>query len=334
MKNEIKIVYIALVMLFVPLYVSGQNIENRKFIIPQDSSSIIAQFENNSIKEVGKIDIPYPSKSVFLENLLFVSLCFGEEAKDRKLIISDEHGKKIFEKTEYKFDSINFKGNVVYLGGQYEKENELFSFIDLTKLDSIINKIFLPIKKMKGKSIDDILIRDNALYLVDNLVFPKYILKYDITTPNKPKHKKTSELQNNGSYEHIIKGDISENWVVLFSSSWGRFGDYAHLSIVGKDENWKRENSLGFYYGWGRGEFDALPGVDRDFYKVLDICLIDDTLLVLKEDALYSIKLTDKIAKEKLIQIEKNREEFKKLMKIEGGYYLLINRDKYKLLKI
>jgi hypothetical protein len=176
-----------------------------KVIIPQNKFSVIAQFENKSINEVGKIGIPYSSKSVFTKNRLFVSLCFGTKYKSRRLKIFDEYGNQLLRKTEYKFDSINFKDNTVYLGGQYKKEKgELFSFIDLTDPKSLLadvdykmENMELPVKSMEGKSIDDILIRDDTLFLVDNIVFPKFIFIYDINMPNNPKHIGTYKLENN-----------------------------------------------------------------------------------------------------------------------------------------
>jgi hypothetical protein len=100
---------------------------NDKFIIPQNKFSVIAEYEDNLIRETGKIDIPYSSKNVFLKNRLMVSLCFNRKSESGILKIFDEHGNQLLRKTKYNFESINFKDNVVYLNltDKMTKENVL-----------------------------------------------------------------------------------------------------------------------------------------------------------------------------------------------------------------
>jgi hypothetical protein len=305
---------------------------NDKIIIPQNNFSIIAEYEGNLIKETGKIDIPYSSKSVFLKNRLIVSLCFGLNPKSRRLRIFDEYGNQLLRKTDYKFSSINFKDNVVYLGGQYKNQrDELFSYIDLNDVVFKMNEVDLPIKTIKGKSIDDILIRNKTLFLVDNIVYPKYIFKYDASIPNHLKHIGTYELENNGTYEHIIKGDINDNWIILFSSTVGMGGAYQHISIIGKEEKWKEQNALTFCVE--KAHFSESYHL-RTFTRVLDICIIKDVLLILKEDGLYFINLINKITEGNIIQINDNKDKYDKLLKINNECCIILNGEKYKLLTL
>jgi hypothetical protein len=300
---------------------------NTKFIIPQKKYGIIAEFENNKIKEIGKIDVPYSSKSVFLKNRLFVSLCFGKMPKSRRLKIFDEHGNQLLRKAEYKYESINFRDNIIYLGGQYRnKRNDMFSFIDLNNIDFKVNEIDIPIKTIEGKSIDDILIRNNLLLLVDNIVFPKYIFKYDISISNNPKIIGVHELENNGTYEHIIKGDINDNWIILFSSSVNHGVSFQHISIIEKNEDWNKQKCLSFC-------IDAVGGWRKvDSMVVFDICLIDDNLYILKEDGLYCINLQNKILEKNVRLINKNNEKHDRILKISDEHCLLLNNEEYKLL--
>jgi hypothetical protein len=192
-----------------------------------------------------------------------------------------------------------------------------------------MNEIDLPIKTIEGKSIDDILIRNKTLFLVDNIVFPKYIFKYDTSIPNNPKHTGTYELENNGTYEHIIKGDINDNWIVLFSSTDGRDGAYQHISIIGKEEKWKEQNVLTFCVE--KSHFSKSYHL-RTFTRVLDICIIKDVLLILKEDGLYFINLINKITEGNIIQINDNKDKYDKLLKINNECCIILNGEKYKLL--
>ena len=299
--------------------------ESNKFIIPQKNFGIIAECNNNIIKETGKIDIPYSSKSVFLKNRLIVSICFGSKPKSKRLKVFDEHGKQLSKRTEYKFESINFKENTVYLGGQYRnKEKELFSYIDFTDIGFDTREVEIPVKTVMGKTIDDILIRGDILYLVDNVVYPKYIFKYDISAANNPRHIETCKLENNGTYENIIKGDINENWIVLFSSSVGRCGAKQHISIIGKEEQWNKQNCLTFLTGKSYSD-------SHEFSRVLDICVIQGKLLILKENSLCFIDLENRIAEENITQINDNNEKYNKILKVDNDCCILLNEEKYEL---
>jgi hypothetical protein len=64
-------------------------------------------------------------------------------------------------------------------------------------------------------------------------VFPKYIFEYDISNPKEPKHINTIDLPDNGTYEHIVKGDGNEKWLGIKSSTVGSFGTAQHLNIFG-----------------------------------------------------------------------------------------------------
>ena len=309
--------------------------KTNKFIIPQNKRSIIAEYDNNHIKEIGKIDIPYLSKSVFIDNRLIISICFGTKLKNRRLKIFDEYGNQLLRKTELKFESINFKDSVVYLGGQYIKNRrELFSFIDFSNVDFIIDEIKLPVKSIEGKSIDDILIRNNTLYLVDNIVFPKYIFEYNINIPNNPNHIGTYELENNGTYEHIKKGDINDNWIILFSSTVGMGGSYQHISIIGKENKWNNQNVLHFCTYSPLQNNKHFSSSSKNSSIILDICIIEDSLLVLKKDGLYSIELTGKNINEDIKQIDDNRNKYNKLIKINNEICVILNAEKYELLKL
>jgi hypothetical protein len=122
--------------------------ENRIFVIPQNNGSIIARLDDTGISEIAKLDVPYHSKSVVTENGLIVSLCFGTKQKSRRLRIFDTNGKQLLRKTEYKYESISCKNNVVYLGGQYgSKNHEIFAFIDLSDINFSLTEVDLPVQK-------------------------------------------------------------------------------------------------------------------------------------------------------------------------------------------
>lgn len=148
--------------------------------------------------------------------------------------------------------------------------------MNLDTMEFTINSMELPIRVMNGKSIDDILINGNELLLVDNMIFPKYLIKYDISVPITPMYIDTIGLQNNGTYEHIIKGDMNNDWLILLSSTIGMDGSFQYITITGKTE--------------------GLLSVDG--YSNIDIALIKNKLFVLSSDGLWYIDLNKRISEE------------------------------------
>lgn len=299
------------------------------FIIPQEKMSIICEYDNYTLNEIGKIEIPFNSKTILTENDLFISICLGSKLISRMLKIFDINGKQLLQKTDCKFESIAGKNNVVYLGGQYKKnEGELFSYIDLTDLNFNIIELNLPIKSMSGKSIDDILIRNNKLYLVDNIVYPKYIFEYDISIPNEPKYINTRELENNGTYEHIIKGVINNDLLVLFSSSVGMGGVCQHLSIMGK-------TNITLSYLTYNSKFREGHNKNREEEEeIFDIVLLDDYLVILKKNEICYMQLNKLISKKSIKSINTNEKKYCKILKLNSNECIIYNANEYELLKL
>lgn len=340
---------------------------NDLIIIPQSSKSIIANIENDTIKEIEKIDIPFNSNSIITKNNLVVSLCyeidsssemgnrFSKEAlintsllsifcKTYKLKIHNLKGDLIFEKKNANYKAINFIDNIVYLGGEYKKglgsksynKGEMFSVINLDEFEFKTNQIELPIKIIEGKSIDDILINKEELILVDNIVYPKYLIKYNISSPQNPIHLETLELPNNGTYEHIIKGDINDDWMILYSSTVGMGGSSEHITVSENTQGHLHlPDSLSF------PPFADMKDKKDNTYHFRDIVLIKNKLFILRSDGLGFIDLNKttsdkkfKFIKTELLNISRIiKSRLDKLIAINESGYELINNEpltKYK----
>jgi hypothetical protein len=314
------------------------------FAIPQEGQSLIARMDGDTIIEVGNIDIPYTSKSVATENGYIVSICFGNKPKASRLKIFDSSGRQLVRKTEYKYRSIACKNNVVYLGGQFNaRSSELFACIDLTDVtftaeECTAAELALPTLSVAGKAIDDTLIRNNRLILVDNVMYPKYLFEYDITTPNAPKHIATEELPNNGTYEHIIKGDINDDYLALLSSSVGRSGSYTHITISGKrnvllryltysvhDDRDKLKSYL------NDTPYDDTNKIERIKRKhIFDIALIGDYLFILGSDGLECLDLRGETTKSSGVPIPCGIKG-ERLLKTPDNRLVVINKREYEL---
>lgn len=295
-------------------------------IIPQKKRSIIAALENSKITETGTISIPYASKNIRVQGSMFAALYSGFNRGSKKLAVFDKSGRQLSQKRPLKFESIIGKGDAAYLGG------EKLAFIDLKDSALTVNEIELA---EKFKSIGGMLVRNNDLFLIDNNAPSTYVLKYNISEPSAPRHIGTNKLKNNGTNEHIIKGDISENWLVLFSSTADKSGTCQHISIVGKEENWINYSILNFYAGkeslwrkwFGKGSrHDA-------FYKVCDICVIRNKLLILKENGLFLVDLSEKTDGQNIAQINNNENAYDRFLKINSENCIIHNEKKYELMQ-
>jgi hypothetical protein len=217
------------------------------FVIPQQAQSIIAKIQDNQIIEIATIDIPFYSKTVYCPSKeVFISINFREKA----LKMYNREGLYLGFNNQFEFKCIAIKEEIIYLGGAYKKKKnglgELCSMLDLNEVDFKFKQINLPIVALKNKAIDDIVIIDDKLILLDNIVFPKYIFEFDISNPRVPIHTNTFDLPDNGTYEHIVKGDGNEKWLGIKSSTVGQCGSTQHLTIHGNHKV-KMEYSTDIY---------------------------------------------------------------------------------------
>jgi hypothetical protein len=297
---------------------------NKHFIIPQLKSSLIAKVIDEKVKIIQTIDIPYKSICRFTKNNLIVSQC----TDINEFRIYDSEAKLIHKKEDCNYRALAVKDNTVYLGGEYtitdnkRDHGEMFSIINLECTSYELLNQDLPIKVVRGKSIDDILVRCNQLFLVDNIIYPKYLLRYDITIPDKPKHLQTVQLPRNGTYEHIIKGDINKDYMVIFSLTFGRNGGARHIRISGKTEGY-----LSMHIPFDK-KFETIP----DFFK--DICLKDDYLIILKTEGIGIISLNQEISDENIRTINTNTPTFDKLIKTPNNDVIGVNENNFELINV
>ena len=290
--------------------------KNSMFIIPLNQKSLICRIENNKIRELGSFAKTIDSKSIIVNDEFICSI-------DSIISVFDIQGNLLKEiKSDFELTSLNSKNKVVYIGGKSSEHEtnsgEIFAIIDLDDKDFKLEKINIPIDVSYGKAIDDILIMKNKLLLVDDIIYPKYILEYDITDSKNPKHIETKELDNNGTYEHIVKGDLNQNWLVLLSSTVGMGGSSDHIVIEGKT---KGHISV-------HREFDSgirTEGQDLESFK--DICLVDNILYVLVNSIVYSLDLHKNISKEDMKKVDTKLNSIRKIIHAPNNEIIFIDYD-------
>jgi hypothetical protein len=304
---------------------NSNNSKNSIFIIPLQGKSLICSFKNNTIKELGSFPKTINSKSIIVNDKYICSI-------DSLISIFDINGKLLKQiQSDFIPSCLNSKGNVVYLGGSNKntdhKVGEIFAILDLGNGDFTLELKEIPIKLSYGKSIDDILIFENKLILVDNIVYPKYLLEYDITDLENPKHVMTNELANHGTYEHIIKGELNKDWLILLSSTTGRLGSSDHISIK-KSITDMSSSSISAHQPnyWmlrkSEGEYDEAS--IKDFS---DICLMDNMLYVLVDSSVYSLDLETEHTAENLKKVPSKLSSIQKIIHFANNRMVFIGRN-------
>lgn len=287
---------------------------NSIFIVPQSNKSLICNIDNNKIIEIGSVPENIDSKCIVVDDKYICCINSSISIYDIKGILI----KKLI--VDFNPKSLNSKNKFVYLGGISNEgranPGEIFAMIDLNDNNFTLNEIKLPIKIFNGKAIDDVLIINDKLILVDNIVYPKFLLEYNISDPGKPKHIITKNLGSNGTYEHIVKGDINNNWMVLLSSTVGERGSFDHIVIEGKTEGYIISKG-GFYIS------------DESFD---DICLVNNLLYILVKDNAYSIDLEKTISRDAMNKIKTRLKSVKKIIRSPCNRIILIGKnDGYEL---
>ena len=292
---------------------------NKKLsIIPQSGKGLIVEISDNQVHVLDKINIPYNSISKIIKNETIVTL----DKDNKKLLFHNINGSFLCSMKVPFGIAMNVKDTVIYIVGQ-SREGEVCYLLDLdSKVQTLVN-LDLPEPMSYGKAVDDILILGNKMFLIDNIVYPKYTFEYDISIPNKPKWINTIELENNGTYEDIIKGDINEEWMIyLSSSSSGYTGNASHITIEGKTNI-----TLTI-----RG--NTYNDSQRPFLWFKDICLVGDILYVLTDIGLgyYDLNTPD-LDYTDIIFIN-HKIVAKKIIKVNNKQLLLVNQHGYELLNL
>ncbi len=203
------------------------NIKPNFYALPSEKGKFgIFYHEGNSF--IMHKDYQVSKNSVYSSDNLNTTAIVDNKKKTLYIeSLTDKTSESISIPFEIKALSLLVHKNNVFIGG--DNTTELLLQYNMLKKEWF--KLSIPKELMKyGKSIDDILVDEQQLIAVDDIVLPKYILFYNIDDSGS-KYIEHLKLVANGSYEHIRKAQISENYIGLFSTTVGRSGAYNHITL-------------------------------------------------------------------------------------------------------
>lgn len=294
--------------------------------IPQNPAAKILEFKDENFVEYGILPCGYKSRSIIESDLIVVS-----NYNKKLLLVLDLELNKVREfKTNDELDRLESKKGICYLGGiRTKKERNPFYKLELKSKSLELLPIRLPVPFKEGKAIDDIAVTDDELVLFDNILYPKYIITYDLRSHFRLDWKKIEKLNDLGTYARIKRGLQNNEWRVILFSTVGRGHCYNALLISGK-KNYKKIFDL--------QEENSLI-ISNRIYEVIrsnliyDIAILKDVLYILTRSHLSKVDLNELEIKEPT-PIALNDKEFKQIKLFNNSHLFMISEEGYRWMKI
>lgn len=223
--------FFLLYLLFVSISLNAQE---QYLFIPEIDSLSAYQYKDNKLRKLTttKFEI---TKLFHIEKKHFVIT--NSDSSGILFGTFEMNGINIFFKKKLPSNfhpiSIFLFNGFIFVGGNWNS-GDFFLVLDTNTKEwaeiKIPEEVYFP-----GKGIDDFLMMDSTLIAVDNIVYPKFLLFYDVKNLLDLNLIKTFELDDNGAYESIHKGINSENYIGLLSSSGGCCSSYDNIQILKSD---------------------------------------------------------------------------------------------------
>ena len=318
---------------------------------------------NDSIRQIGKLDFP-PYSNVIIGNNGWIAAIppaarFSDSAikrwahtfpreflymKENNMImlgkIDRYYNITYFPTIKFPHDhlieTVKFYDDIMFIAGKgtaglgVKGYGEKASLVNLDDPEKKIIPLDMPeALKKEGKSIDEILFRGNKMILVDDCIYPKYLFEYDITCLITPKLINQFSLYIHGSYEKIVKAQISEKYITLMSTIVGSGGSAKIVTVL--DVNtYKEVNEF-----WSSMPAVVLPNEKTKELQIVDCCLVGNNVyFVADTNKVYFKNVYDKNAKIGDKYIDVNRlKNVKKIFSL-NGHLLLVDGDNFELLKL
>ncbi|SKB77414.1 hypothetical protein [Maribacter arcticus] len=262
------------------LSVLGQNgIKNGKlFILKQDQKTIsINSFEDNGIKQIKTFTIS--EKSIYTTDQKERVVILDTVKNNISLINTKTESKSELKiPFDLKPKTILLNDENLFIGGEMGKEMLVQYNIQSQKW----YKLEIPIEVLfPGKAIDDLVINDSLLIAIDNIVMPKYVLFYKLSSNEKLILSHFKELKSNGAYESIYQGRITDNYIGLISGTYsGYVGATEHITVY---DNLNLKNSFAL----------SSNAQKKDYHTFMDFVIIGDKIAIASKEkgfGLFQIK--------------------------------------------
>jgi hypothetical protein len=203
-------------------------------VLPSGRTTNLCTVEGDRIDEIAPLDCP-PLAAWALSNAGWVA-CLSREGRAVSLARVDA-ACQVSPRPDlslpdgYEAACLAFRGDVLYVGGACGREAA--GLFDLALERPAWTRLDLPENLRKdGKRIDALLVDGGRLVAVDDLIVPKWLLTYDAADPRWPRLAAVFRLPVHGTYEHIVAATLGTDWLAVFSTTVGMFGEGRHVGLL------------------------------------------------------------------------------------------------------
>src|SRR5690606_29228098 len=206
--------------------------QNKYYVLPENQSFNLYEKQEDELIKLEELKFKYTELYAFDADELVIVNDDSTKFHYGRIKHSKFEEKLVKEFPEkFKINTIELKDGFVYFGGSWS-DGELFYVFDLNSKE--FYPIPIPDEAFKiGKAIDDILFFDEKIIAVDNIREPKFLIDYNSEELPGLKTARTFQLESNGTYEQIHKGDVNEHYMILLSETVsGYIGFSNHIMVL------------------------------------------------------------------------------------------------------
>jgi hypothetical protein len=210
----------------------------RWFVVPRRNASVLCTVDGGRLVEINPVPVPVRGEcAVSASGWIAFTLDEGR-AIGRAHVDAEPAEQRSFPllamPADYKAHTLAFAGDVLYVGG--ECGEEVLGTFDLAEVAPAWAPVEVPPGlRQQGKAMDDLLVDGDRLIAVDDIVYPKYLVLYDVADPARPRLREVRDIPNHGTYERIHTAALGENWLAILSGTFGRAGAFQHVALFDRE---------------------------------------------------------------------------------------------------
>lgn len=194
---------------------------NDYFLLRNDEQSIsLNKYVDNKIKQVAIYNALSGTRGATDHEGTTAIVCSDTKSLRVKKLNS-EHIIKESLPEDIQHKAVMVYREVIYIAGRLNYRPAVLRYnIANNSWDKLEIPSDIPFIERKG--IDDLLIDGDTLLAVDNFVFPKFVIRYNLKESGEAKYSDIFQLRNNGPNEGIAFGRITKDYMGILSRAVGR----------------------------------------------------------------------------------------------------------------
>jgi hypothetical protein len=213
----------------------SEPVTPRWFVLPRRGESVLCAVDGGRLVEINPVPVPPRARCAVSASGWVAWVADEGKAIGRTHVDAEprEHERfaPVSMPTDYHAECLAFAGGVLYVGGRCGKE--VLGRFDFGEVSPAWVPVEVPAElRQPGKAVDDLLPDGDRLVAVDDIVYPKYLLRYDVADPCRPELRRTEKLFNHGTYESILAASLGDSCVALLSSTVGMGGSARHIALL------------------------------------------------------------------------------------------------------